>query len=99
MAKEIKFKVKLNIDGKEQLVTASTSTKELARNLDSARSGAAKLQDALVKFASLSTIVNNVGNVVSGLSQRMGDLVRQNVALQQQTGLSGDAMSKMRAEV
>ena len=32
MAKEIKFNIKLLIDGKEQLVTASTSAKELRDN-------------------------------------------------------------------
>ena len=44
MAKEIKFNIKLLIDDKEQLVTASTSAKELRDNLDAAKSSAAKFR-------------------------------------------------------
>ncbi len=32
MSKEIKFNVRLNVDGKEQLVTAAMSAEELGRN-------------------------------------------------------------------
>lgn len=38
MAKELKFNIKLLIDDKEQLVTASTLAKELRDNLDAAKS-------------------------------------------------------------
>ena len=44
MAKEIKFNIKLLIDDKEQLVTASTSAKELRDNLDAAKSSVAKFR-------------------------------------------------------
>ena len=44
MAKEIMFNIKLLIDGKEQLVTVSTSAKELRDNLDAAKSSAAKFR-------------------------------------------------------
>ena len=37
MAKEIKFNVKLVVDGKEQLVTATSTAEELRRVLDSAK--------------------------------------------------------------
>ena len=34
MAKEIKFNIKLNVDGKEQLVTATTGIKEISEAVD-----------------------------------------------------------------
>lgn len=51
MAKEIKFNIKLLIDDKEQLVTASTSAKELRDNLDAAKSSAAKFRRKAVDQA------------------------------------------------
>ena len=50
MAKEIKFNVKLVVDGKEQLVTATSTAEELRRVLDSAKTSSQKLNAALVNF-------------------------------------------------
>ncbi len=33
MAKDVKFEIKLSIDGKEQIVTASTNVEKLAKEL------------------------------------------------------------------
>lgn len=50
MSKEIKFNVRLNVDGKEQLVTAAMSAEELGRNLEEAKGKAGQMRDALVTF-------------------------------------------------
>lgn len=38
MPKDVKFNIKLTIDGKEQIVTASTNLKKLSEELEIARS-------------------------------------------------------------
>ncbi len=48
MAKDVKFNIKLNIDGKEQIVTASTNTQGLAKSLGIAKTESDKLRDSLV---------------------------------------------------
>lgn len=99
MAKDIKFRISLNIDGKEHLVTATTSAKELTANFDKAKGSAVKLQDAMVKFASISSIIDNVGRAVSSLAGQLSEYQKGNLDIQQQTGLTGDAMTKLRSEI
>lgn len=48
MAKDIRFNVKLLVDGKEQLVTAVTTTKQLQLAAKGAKSGFDRLRDSLV---------------------------------------------------
>ena len=48
MAKEIKFNLRLNIDGKNVFVQASQSVKELQRNLMAAKTGSQRLGEALL---------------------------------------------------
>ena len=50
MAKEIKFNIKLNVDGKESLVSATSSVEELRRAVDASKTSAQKLTSTLVNF-------------------------------------------------
>ena len=50
MAKDVKFNIRLNIDGKEQIVIASTNVKELAKELNIAEDKTSKLKDAMGKW-------------------------------------------------
>lgn len=43
MPKDVKFNIKLIVDGREQIVAASTSAKDLAQQLGMARKEVAKL--------------------------------------------------------
>lgn len=45
MAKDVKFNIKLTIDSKEQIVTASTNVKKFAEELEIARTESTKLRD------------------------------------------------------
>ena len=53
MAKEVKFTVKLNIDGREQLVTVSKDAKQLASEFGIAKTSAEKFSASLVNFGQL----------------------------------------------
>lgn len=74
MSKEIKFNIKLLVDGKEQLVTATTSVAELKKNLESAKTGATKLREALITFNQVSEVVKNASDAVNKLNDVMAGL-------------------------
>lgn len=66
MAKEIKFRIRLSVDGKEQLVTATTSSRDLQKNLDAARSSALRFRDAMLTMNQMGQAFQGL---LSGLSQ------------------------------
>lgn len=83
MAKEIKFNIKLLIDGKEQLVTASTSAKELRDNLDAAKSSAAKFREKMITINQTVAALQNASSAINGLRDTMAGLTASYNAVQQ----------------
>jgi hypothetical protein len=83
MAKEIKFNIKLLIDGKEQLVTASTSAKELRDNLDAAKSSAAKFREKMITVNQTVVALQNASSAINGLRDTMAGLTANYNAVQQ----------------
>ena len=71
MARDIKFNIKLNVDGKEQLVTVTTDIRAMREAMGEATSASTQLAGALFK-------INQVGQVfqtaMGGLSQLTGVL-------------------------
>ena len=71
MPKDVRFNIKLSIDGKESLVTASTNVKELANGLgliktkaEVARSKMLSLTQVTAAFQSISASVENLTSVM-----------------------------------
>ena len=83
MAKELKFNIKLLIDGKEQLVTASTSAKELRDNLDAAKSSAAKFREKMITVNQTVAALQNASSAINGLRDTMAGLTASYNAVQQ----------------
>lgn len=83
MAKEIKFNIKLLIDGKEQLVTASTSVKELRDNLDAAKSSAAKFREKMITVNQTVAALQNASSAINDLRGMMAGLTASYNAVQQ----------------
>ena len=83
MAKEIKFNIKLLIDGKEQLVTASTSAKELRDNLNAAKSSAAKFREKMITVNQTVAALQNASSAINGLRDTMAGLTASYNAVQQ----------------
>nr|DAQ03548.1 MAG TPA: Putative tail length tape measure protein [Caudoviricetes sp.] len=69
MAKEVKFNIKLTIDGKEQLVTATTNVKKFAEEFEKARSKSTRLRDDLLKITQVGA---SFQNAINGLQQLTG---------------------------
>ncbi len=56
MAKDVKFNIKLSIDGKEHIVEATTDVKHFAQELGIAETKGKRLRDSLLKFNGLVTL-------------------------------------------
>ncbi|MGM9687525.1 MAG: hypothetical protein ACI3YD_00600 [Alloprevotella sp.] len=69
MPKDIKFNIRLSVDGKDQLVTASVNLKELSRQMDLARSSSGRMRDELLMITQTGAAIQNT---VSGMRQLVG---------------------------
>ena len=56
MPKDVKFNIKLSIDGKEHIVEATTDVKHFAQELGIAETKGKRLRDSLLKFNGLVTM-------------------------------------------
>lgn len=74
MAKQISFNIKLSVDGKEQLVTATASTKELKKAMDTARDSSSSLRATMMTLASVTTVANSLSSAFSSLQGQLQGL-------------------------
>lgn len=106
MAKEIKFNVKLVVDGKEQLVTATTSVAELRANLEAAKDRATRLRDSLITFNQSIDTLKTVQATVSQLAGTLNSVTEESRtfsaamnAANTMAGKSGEDFSKLKSNV
>ena len=106
MAKEIKFNVKLVVDGKEQLVTATSTAEELRRVLDSAKTSSQELNAALVNFNQAVMAANNVTNAISQISGALNGVTEESRsfsaamnAANTMAGKRGEDFDKLKGQV
>lgn len=90
---EVKFRIKLNIDGKEKLVEAKTSVKALADEIEQARTKSTKLRDSLLEINQLS---QSFQNALSGLQQLTGVMQQYTQAAAQQEEAETKLATNMR---
>lgn len=96
MAKEIKFNVKLSVDGKEQLVTATTSVQELRKSISGAMSIAEELKKTFVDFNQQMDAIERMSDAFADLSEKMKDYARSAAEAAAMTGMQGDELSEFR---
>lgn len=77
MAKEIKFNVRLSVDGKEQLVTATTSVADLRHVMERAKGSAGQLRDTLLTYTQTVQTMQNVTNAVSQLTNTLNSVTEE----------------------
>ena len=82
MAKEVKFTVKLDIDGRERLVTVTKDTKQLASEFGIARTSAEKLSASLVNFGQLQSTFHNLQNGLQSVTSVLNNLTEESNAFQ-----------------
>ena len=71
MAKEVKFTIKLNVDGKEQVVDATTDVQKLSEELGFAKTRSDEMRNSLLK---MNNVTQTLQNVFAGLQQITGQL-------------------------
>lgn len=106
MAKEIKFNVKLNVDGKEQLVTATASAEELRANLKATQDQATQLRNSLISFNQGVEAIENVTDAISQISDTISSLTEESrrfadamAAANTMAGKSGEDFEKLTGQV
>lgn len=98
MAKDIKFNIKLNIDGKNVVVQASQSVKELQRNLMAAKTGSQRLGESLLRFNQVAKVYSNISDSLGALSGIMGTYIsKANASTEAQTKLTTIMRQRMGA--
>ena len=101
MAKDVKFNIRLSVDGKEQVVAASTNVKELASQLGITEKKTRELNQAfaLFSFNQIREATQNLSDAFSRLSGNMEETFRANAQVQQLTGETGEGMRQLRKSV
>ena len=98
MAKEIKFNIKLNIDGKNVVVQASQSVKELQRNLMAAKTGSQRLGEAMLRINQITQAYQNISSSVGALAGVMNTYIdKANASTMAQTKLTTIMRQRMGA--
>ena len=92
MSKEIKFQIKLSVDGKEQLQTVTTDARQLRKAMNDAKTSAQRFTEAFLNFNQGVEYVRNLTDAFSTLDDKLSRS-RDVSAL---TGLRGEDMKKLR---
>ena len=106
MAKEIKFNIKLNIDGKEQLVSATSTVENLRGVVNAAKSDIQKANAVFVNFNQQVMKLQNINGAVQQLASTLNSVTEEsrtfgaamNVA-NTMAGKSGDDFAKLKGQV
>ena len=106
MAKEIKFNVKLVVDGEEQLVTASTSIKAIKEQLEAVKPAADQFRDKLIslnqsveRLQNLSNGIKQIADVFNSVTEESRTFSADMNAANTMAGKSGDDFAKLKGSV
>ena len=77
MAKEIKFNMKLNIDGKEQLVSATSTVENLRGVVNAAKSDIQKANAVFVNFNQQVMKLQNINGAVQQLASTLSSVTEE----------------------
>ena len=106
MSNEVRFNIRLNIDGKEKVVTATTAVDNLRRVVDEAKGATGALQEQLINTNQIVEKWNNVSNAIGQLSSVLNDFTAESrsfggamAAANTMAGKSGDDFAKLKEQV
>ena len=83
MAKEIKFNIRLNIDGKEQIGVVTADVVKLRSAMESSKTSAQQFRDKLFAINQAVTMLQNASGAIAGLRDTMSGLTASYNAVQQ----------------
>jgi hypothetical protein len=98
MAKDVKFNIKLNIDGKDHIVEASTDLQHLVTEFSNARTSADKFRDSLIKFNQIGQAFQNAISGIQSITNLLQTYQRANAAqVEVETQLANNMRNTMNA--
>ncbi len=77
MAKDVKFNVKISVDGKEKIVSATTSVSDLQKVMDQAKGSAGQLRDKLLAYTQTVQSIQSVVGAFSSLSSVLNSITEE----------------------
>lgn len=77
MAKEVKFNVRIAVDGKERLVTATSTVADLREVMDKAKGSAGRLRDELLTFTQTVQKIQLVTGAITQLTNTLNDVTQE----------------------
>lgn len=83
MAKDVKFNIRLNIDGKDKLVAVTADVRKLRQTFDEAQSSTQKFRDKLMSINQAVTAVQGIAAAMNGLKGQMESMAATYNAVQQ----------------
>lgn len=99
MAKEIKFNIKLTVDGKEQVVTATSDLNEMQKSISRIRSAASDMRDALISFNQGFEVLRNVSSTFNDLTEESRSFGAAMNAANTMAGKNGEDFAKLKDQV
>ena len=106
MAKEIKFNIKLSVDGKEQVITATSTISEMRKAVDSVKTCVEAFDKPLMKFNQQVMKFQNINNAVQQLSATLSNVTEGSRAFSAamnvtntMAGKDGDEFVKLKDKV
>lgn len=99
MAKEIKFNIKLSVDGKEQIVTATSDLNEMQKNISRVRTTASDMRDALISFNQGFEVLRNISSTFNNLTEESRSFGAAMNTANTMAGKSGEDFSKLKDQV
>jgi hypothetical protein len=98
MAKDVKFNIKLNIDGREHVVEVSTDLKEMSKKISEAKTNSDKLRDSLIKFNQIGQAFQSAMSGLRDISNVLQAYANANaVQIEAETKLANNMRNTMNA--
>lgn len=94
MAKDIKFNLRLNIDGKEQIITATSATQELQRAFKTAQQAAKGFSARVKEVGDAVFAIKNITGVLKDLSNSFNDLTAESRSFSEQMRVANTLAGK-----
>lgn len=99
MAKEIKFNIKLTVDGKEQVVTATSDLNEMQKSISLVRATASGMRDSLISFNQGFEVLRNVSSTFNDLTEESRSFGAAMNAANTMAGKHGEDFAKLKDQV
>lgn len=97
-AKDVKFTIKIDVDGSDKVAALSPTIKKVADNVDNATDKAKSLTDRFMKLASVGSVVDGLCGKVKELSAAIHEAQQYKMTAAQMTGLDGKDLDRVRAK-